>query len=123
MRYTITICLLLVLLCVGVSAQEVPLFEIADNYAIGMPPIYQERWSCSVADIDRNGWPDIFNTKWYGDNPSQLYLNNNGIFSEISDQSPDLLPIEQVGARVSRTPVFVDFDNDEGLIDKMLDKL
>ena len=95
-----------------VQAQDVPLFEIADNFAIGMAPIYQERWSCSVADIDRNGWPDLFNTKWHGDLPSQLYLNNSGIFFDIYDQSPDLVPIDQVGAKVIRTPVFVDFDND-----------
>jgi enediyne biosynthesis protein E4 len=90
---------------------EIPQFEIADNNAIGMPPIPYDRWGCTVADIDRNGWPDINNTKWRGAAGSQVYLNFNGVFTEISANSPQLIAAEAAG-NATRTPVYVDFDND-----------
>jgi enediyne biosynthesis protein E4 len=94
-----------------VSGQSLPLFELADRNAIGMPAIPYDRWGCTVADIDRNGWPDINNTKWRGAAGSQVYLNFNGVFTEISANSPQLIDAEKTG-NATRTPVYVDFDND-----------
>jgi FG-GAP-like repeat len=45
--------------------------------------LYQEiqTWSAAVADIDEDGWPDIFIGGHLG--PGHLYVNEAGIFSEI----------------------------------------
>lgn len=94
-----------------VSAQEVPWFEIVDSELLGLTPVYETRWGCSIADIDRNGWPDVYHTKWRGDTPSLIYMNDNGFFTDIMANSPDLIEAEANG-EWDRTPVLVDYDND-----------
>ncbi|NLP11420.1 hypothetical protein GX408_13580, partial [bacterium] len=78
--------------CSVLSAQDlnIPLFEIADRAALGIPVVPYDRWGCTVADIDRNGWPDVNNVKWRGVAGSQVYLNFNGVFTDISANSPQL---------------------------------
>ena len=99
--------------CRFVSAQDlaIPRFEVADRAALGIPVVPYDRWGCTVADIDRNGWPDVNNVKWRGVAGSQVYLNFNGVFTDISARSPQLIAIESAG-NADRTPVYVDFDND-----------
>jgi hypothetical protein len=111
MKSIITICLLLIVFTGIVPAQEIPFFEVADNEALGLTPVLLDRWGCSAADIDRNGWPDIYNNKWRGRLESQIYMNTNGVFTDIYGNSPELGAIEKEG-NATRTPVLVDFDND-----------
>jgi len=94
-------------------AQEAPLprFESVNLTAIGIPPVPMDRWGCTVADIDRNGWPDINNQKWRGGVTSQVYLNNHGMFTEITQLSPQVMEAEKNGNSL-RSPVYIDFDND-----------
>ncbi|NLP09327.1 T9SS type A sorting domain-containing protein [bacterium] len=106
--------LMIWMLCsLSVFAQDldIPLFEVADRAALGIPVVPYDRWGCTVADIDRNGWPDVNNVKWRGAAGSQVYLNFNGVFTDISTHSPQLIAIESAG-NANRTPVYVDFDND-----------
>ena len=105
---------LLVLCVLGItSAQDaaLPRFESIDLSSIGIPPVCMDRWGCTVADIDRNGWPDINNQKWRGGLTSQVYLNHNGVFTEISEGSPQVLDAEKAGNAL-RSPIYIDFDND-----------
>jgi len=97
----------------GAVAQDldIPLFEVADRAVLGIPVVAYDRWGCTVADIDRNGWPDVNNVKWRGAAGSQVYLNFNGVFTDISANSPQLIAVESAG-NANRTPVYVDFDND-----------
>jgi len=94
-----------------VSAQDIPLFEVANNETLGLTPVLLDRWGCSAADIDRNGWPDIFNNKWRGRLESQIYMNDHGYFTNIYGNSPQLSAAEIEG-NATRTPVLIDFDND-----------
>ena len=71
-------------------AQDLPFFQVADNAALGLNMDTMDRWGCSSADIDRNGWPDIYSNKWRGRVDSQIYMNNEGVFTNIWENSPDL---------------------------------
>ncbi|HPN35452.1 MAG TPA: FG-GAP-like repeat-containing protein [bacterium] len=100
--------------CFGAApAQDalLPHFTAIDISAIGIPPVPMDRWGCTAADIDRNGWPDINNQKWRGAVTSQVYLNHNGVFTEISGSSPQVLEAEKNGNAL-RSPIYIDFDND-----------
>ena len=94
-------------------AQDAPLphFTAIDISAIGIPPVPMDRWGCTAADIDRNGWPDINNQKWRGGVTSQVYLNHNGVFTEITGSSPQVMEAEKNGNAL-RSPIYIDFDND-----------
>ena len=104
---------LFVISLIGVSwAQEdVPYFIKTESASIGLPKVLVDRWGCSAADIDRNGWPDLFNNKWRGRLDSEIYMNYNGQFTDIYGNSPELRAAEWEG-NATRTPVLVDFDND-----------
>ena len=92
-------------------AQDVPLFVRTNSESIGLPKVLVDRWGCSAADIDRNGWPDLFNNKWRGRLDSEIYMNYNGVFTDIYGNSPELRAAEWEG-NATRTPVLVDYDND-----------
>ena len=111
MKKVIFIFAIFVLFTSYIFAQNVPLFEVVDNQSIGTVAKLTNRWGCMAADIDRNGWPDIFNTKWLGAIESEIFINIDGQFTDVYNNSPDLLEAEHNGY-ASRTPVFVDFDND-----------
>jgi len=110
-RVSLTILLVGLLQILQAQDLNIPLFEIADRAALGIPVVPYDRWGCTVADIDRNGWPDVTNVKWRGVAGSQVYLNFNGVFTDISANSPQLIAIESAG-NADRTPTYVDFDND-----------
>ncbi|MBN2008162.1 VCBS repeat-containing protein [candidate division KSB1 bacterium] len=109
-RLILTAHIILWLTTLGFS-QDIPLFEVADNSSLGLFPVFLDRWGCSASDIDRNGWPDIYNNKWRGRLESQIYMNNEGYFTDIYGNSPQLVAAELDG-NATRTPVLVDFDND-----------
>ncbi|MCG8603414.1 VCBS repeat-containing protein, partial [bacterium] len=95
-------------------AQGQPAFDPISGQGlsvVGITPINLDRWGVSVADIDGNGWPDVLETKWRGAQNSQIYMNTDGIFTEVSAQSPELIAAE-VEETWSRTPSFADYDND-----------
>ena len=85
-------------------------FEVMDNNSIGLTVAPFEKWGTAVADIDRNGWPDLFTIRWASPGYSRLYLNDNGIFNDITDQTT-LRNIENQETGTT-TVAFVDFDND-----------
>jgi hypothetical protein len=111
MKISIFISLSVILLAVACFAQDVPFFERGNAEELGLPRVLVDRWGCSAADIDRNGWPDIYNNKWRGRLPSEIYMNYDGHFTDIYGNSPELKAIEMEG-NATRTPVLVDFDND-----------
>ncbi len=111
MKSIVNILFLLVIIAGGVMAQDIPFFEVADNEALGLTPVLLDRWGCSAADIDRDGWPDIYNNKWRGRLESQIYMNEEGFFTDIYGNSPELAAAEMDG-NATRTPVLVDYDND-----------
>jgi hypothetical protein len=92
-------------------AQDVPLFIRTDPESIGLPKVLVDRWGCTCADIDRNGWPDIYSNKWRGRLDSEIYMNEGGHFTNIYANSPQLQTAEWEG-NATRTPVLVDYDND-----------
>jgi hypothetical protein len=92
-------------------AQDLSAFELIDNNSIGLTPAgYAKRGGCMV-DIDRNGWPDIYTLKYNGPGYSRLFTNNQGYFTDITDQTP-LKQIEDVDGIRTFNVVWVDFDND-----------
>ena len=111
MKIKSTTFLLISFLFGSVCAQEIPLFEHVSNESMGITPVYIPRWGACVSDFNRDGWPDVYNTKWRGTDPSQIYMNTNGTFTDIMGDSPDLIEAE-VNGNYNRTPVFVDYDND-----------
>ena len=103
--------LLFVLLSViTLSGQNLPTFELIDHNSIGLTPTPYEKWGQAMADIDNNGWVDIFCRRWGGPFNSRLYLNFDGIYQDITNQTP-LETIEANEAH-TRTVSLVDYDND-----------
>ncbi len=92
------------------SAQEITSFEIMDNAAVGLTVTPYEKYGMAVADIDGNGYPDIFCLRWKTPSYSRIFTNQNGIFTDISTQSP-LETIENAETN-TRTTLWVDYDND-----------
>ncbi len=111
MKRLLWICFYVLALTSFLWAQDVPQFVRTNSESIGLPKVLVDRWGCSAADIDRNGWPDLFNNKWRGPLDSEIYMNYNGVFTDIYGNSPELRAAEWEG-NATRTPVLVDFDND-----------
>jgi len=110
MNRIILLFMLIVIAVHAASGQDLAGFEVMDNNTIGLSVAQFEKWGTAVADIDRNGWPDIFTIRWASPGHSRLYLNNNGVFTDITDQTP-LESIEENESHTT-TVVLVDFDND-----------
>jgi hypothetical protein len=114
MRISITIfkILLITILLTTASSQgqNLPAFELIDHNSIGLTPTAFEKWGQAMADIDNNGWVDIFCRRWGGPFNSRLYLNFDGIYQDITDQTP----LESIEANEThtRTVSLVDYDND-----------
>ena len=94
------------------SGQDLTAYEVVANESVGLTIAPFGKAGMAIADIDGNGWQDIFCLRWSGENYSRIYINENGIFQDITDQSP-LQQIEQGGEETeTRTSVWVDYDND-----------
>ena len=94
------------------SAQDITGFEVVDNESVGLPVAPIEKYGVAVAEIDRNGYPDIFCIRWASPGYSRIYINQGGIFQDITDQSP-LEQIEAEGQEnYTRGALWVDYDND-----------
>lgn len=106
--------LIIVLFCVLCStaaiAQDLSAFEVVDNASVGLDIAPFSKAGMAIADIDGNGWQDIFCLRWGGGSYSRIYINENGVFRDISDQSP----LEQIEGQEAqtRTSIWVDYDND-----------
>ena len=116
MKYTIKIfyCVVFVILFLTVknsNSQDLSAFEIIENQSIGLTAAPYAKTGLCLVDIDNNGWADIYTPKYNGGGYSHIYLNNEGIFTEISDQSP-LEQIEDVAGIRTFTVVWADYDND-----------
>jgi hypothetical protein len=92
-------------------AQDLSAFEIIDHATIGLTIAPFSKAGQCLVDIDNNGWADIYCLKYNDAGHSQIYMNNEGMFTEISDQTP-LAEIEDVDGIRTFTPIWVDFDND-----------
>jgi hypothetical protein len=92
-------------------SQDLTQYEIVDGTTFGITKILMDRWGVVTTDIDNNGWPDIFSVKWRGVMSSQIYMNNEGVFNNIMENSPDLIEIEQ-SQNATRANFFADYDND-----------
>ncbi len=86
-------------------------FELVDNASVGLTVAPFEKWGTSVADIDRNGWPDIFTIRWARPGYSRIYLNDGGTFQDITDSNTPLPTIEADESH-TRTVSIIDYDND-----------
>ncbi|MBN2013188.1 VCBS repeat-containing protein [candidate division KSB1 bacterium] len=103
--------LLIVMSPYSVIAQDLTQYEAVNISTIGIPKVLMDRWGAVSADIDENGWPDIFAVKWRGVMGSQLYMNTEGMFHDIYGDSPDLLEVEEA-QNATRINIFADYDND-----------
>ena len=88
------ICAVLLLAAI-VFSQELTSFEVMNNASVGLTVAPFSKGGIALMDIDRNGYPDIFCLRWDEPGYSRIYINNNGFFQDITDQSP-LASIEDV---------------------------
>lgn len=108
-----TIGFLFIICTTTIFAQDIVPFEIIENESVGLTVAPYSKWGMAVGDINKDGYPDIFNIRWNGAGEySRLYLNQGGTFLDISQQTP--LPQLEGASDESntRTAIFVDFDND-----------
>ena len=113
-KLSILVTLTLCIFCSsGILAQDIVPFEIIDNGSVGLTVVPYSKFGMAVGDINKDGYPEILTLRWNGDGEySRLYLNQEGTFLDISNQTP-LPQIEGAGSvALSRTTYFVDFDND-----------
>ena len=93
-------------------SQDLSAYEVIDNFSVGLTVAISSKVGMAIADIDRNGWQDIFLVRWRGPGYSHIYINDNGTFVDISDQLP-LRQIEEDDEQsLTRTCIWVDYDND-----------
>jgi len=97
----------------NLESQELAGFEVVDNNSVGLTVTPYTKWGASIADIDRNGYPDIFIQHYASGGAgsySRIFINDAGMFQDITNQSP----LENIDANVSRTRTgtWADFDND-----------
>ena len=86
------------------------MFELVNNSSVGLTPAPFSKWGMAISDIDRNGYPDILCTRWAAPGYSRIYTNSNGVFHDITDQSP-LEAVESVEENTTGV-IWVDYDND-----------
>ncbi len=99
-------------LLLNVQAQEMSAFELMDNLAVGLTAAPSSKWGVAIADIDRNGWPDLYQARSAAPGYSRIYLNTGGVFEDITAQSP-LQQIESgTNELETKTAAWIDFDND-----------
>ena len=96
----------------NVFAVDLTPFEVIENASVGLTPIPCAKWGQAIADIDRNGYPDIFIPRYNTPGFSHIFTNTNGQFTDITSQSP-IEELETQGEELrSFGAVWVDFDND-----------
>jgi len=77
-----------------------------------MPEVASMGAAVSIADFDRDGWPDIYITSSAEGSKNALYHNNhNGTFTDVAGQM-GVGDVNQIGTGVSMGAVWGDYDND-----------
>ena len=104
------ICCFLLFLAASGQTQDLTIFEVMDNESVGLSVAPFGKGGLALADIDRNGYPDIFCLRWSQPGYSRIYTNENGLFQDITADTP----LEQIesGEAGTRTTMWVDYDND-----------
>jgi hypothetical protein len=93
-------------------AQDISAFEVIDNMSVGLTVAPFEKSGLCLVDIDNNGWVDVYTPRYKSPGYSRLYINNSGIFTDITHQTP-LEQIEDQGQEFRTfTIVWADYDND-----------
>ena len=114
---TVTNLTILILILVGLisvnatKSQDLSAFEIMDNNSVGLTVAPSSKRGGCLVDIDRNGWADIYTLKYSSSGYSRLFINNEGHFTDITDQTP-LQQIEDVTGVRTFNVVWADYDND-----------
>jgi hypothetical protein len=119
MEKNIVVCLLTGILLVAgvfplnqVIAQDISYFELLDNSTVGLTATPYTKWGMAIADIDRNGWPDIFVPRYNSPGHSRMFSNSDAFFQDITDQTP-IVQLETEGdERRTFNAMWVDYDND-----------
>ncbi|MBN2008158.1 VCBS repeat-containing protein [candidate division KSB1 bacterium] len=112
MRDLLLVIIVLISSSVEAMCQDLTAFEVVDNESVGLTIAPFGKAGVAIADIDGNGWQDIFCIRWSGENHSRIYTNTEGFFTDITEQSP-LQQIEEGGEETeTRTCMWVDYDND-----------
>ncbi len=93
-------------------SQEMTVFELVDNLSVGLTPSPSGKWGVAIADIDCNGYPDLYQARSASPGFSRIYLNNGGLFTDITNQSPLQQIEEDTDEQETKTAVWIDFDND-----------
>ena len=102
---------LLLITASGLFSQDLSAFELIDNNSVGLQPApFAKRGEC-LTDIDNNGWIDIYTLKYNANGYSRIHINNNGTFTDITDQTP-LQEIEDHSDVRTFNVVWADYDND-----------
>jgi hypothetical protein len=78
-------------------AQDLSVFEIVDNESVGLTVAPFEKAGMCLIDIDNNGWIDVYSLRYKSPGYSRIYVNSQGHFEDITDQSP-LKQIENDGS-------------------------
>ncbi|MBD3288586.1 T9SS type A sorting domain-containing protein [candidate division KSB1 bacterium] len=92
-------------------AQELSAYEEIDNQSVGLTVAPFAKAGQCLVDIDNNGWQDIYCLKYNGGGYSRIYLNDEGMFTDVTANTP-LEDIEDIEGIRTFTPVMADFDND-----------
>ncbi len=108
---TVLTLLLTAFLAISLDAQNLTQYELINSTTLGIPKVLMDRWGAVTTDIDNNGWPDIFSVKWRGRLNSQIYLSVGGSYTDIMQNSPDLIEVE-LNQNATRINFFADYDND-----------
>jgi enediyne biosynthesis protein E4 len=96
----------------SLTSQEMSAFELKDNLSVGLTVSPSSKWGIAISDIDRNGYPDIYQARSASPGYSRIYVNNNGFFQDISDQSPLEQIEENTNENETKSAAWIDFDND-----------
>jgi len=85
--------------------------EVDPRVANIEPQIVATGAAVSVADVDGNGWPDLYTVTSRPDGRNALYLNDGGHFQDVAERA-GLADLNPSGSGACMGSVWADYDND-----------